>query len=134
MKFLLKILFIFSILVFISCSPENKSNNSSKTEVNSPYIKEYSGGYTIEIKGVNSDDVIEVYILSDNGKAKWLWIENENGEAITKSKKTGSWNAIENKIEININGNTGLITEEYILINNVFVNTLSDIRYLKKNE
>jgi len=124
------------LLVFLNCSNENKTKNKSLKTTNietaNPYLKKYASGYTIEVKGVKSPNDVEAYALTENGEAKWLWIENDGkGGAVIKQKKTGTWTATETKISIKIQGNSGPITEEYILRNGIFVNSINSERYLK---
>jgi hypothetical protein len=124
------------LIIFSNCSSDNKTKNQSlnttSIEANNPYLKKYASGYTIEVKGITSKSEVEAYALTENGEAKWLWIENDgHGEAVLKQKKTGTWTASENKITIKIQGNSGLITEEYVMLNGIFVSTVSDDRYLK---
>lgn len=40
------------------------------------------------------------------------------------------WTATKNKITISIQGKSGLITKEDVLVNGIFVNTLSQNRHL----
>ena len=124
------------LIVFSNCSSDNRTKNQSlnttPTEAYNPFLKKYASGYTIEIKGIKSQSDIEAYALTENGEAKWLWIENDGqGGAVLRQKKTGTWTATENKITIKIQGQSGLITEEYVLLNGIFVNTISNKRYLK---
>ena len=124
------------LIMFSNCSSDNRNENqninATHTEVNNPYIKKYASGYTIEVKGIKSQTEVEAYALTENGEAKWLWIEKDgHGGAVLKQKKTGTWTATENKISIKIQGQSGPITEEYVLQNGKFVSTLSNDRYLK---
>jgi len=106
-----------------------------KTEPEIDYKKKFEGSYTIEVKGVSSAQEVEVYALNENGGAIWLWVENDGkGGARIDDKKTGTWIATENGITININGNSGLISETYELKNNTLTNIQLPKRYLKKTE
>lgn len=120
----------FLLLVLISFSCSNSSNTPSLSSDN-PFMLKYSGGYIVEVKGVPNTDEGELFVLHQNGQAKWLWIEVQNGQSEIKSEKTGSWTATEDKITITINGNSGLITETYNLIEDKFIN---GDRSLKKSE
>ena len=124
------------LIAFSNCFSDNKTKNQSQNttpiEAGNPYLKKYASGYTIEVKGIQSQTDVEAYALTENGDAKWLWIENDgHGVAVLKQKKTGTWTATESKISIKIQGKSGLITEEYVLQNGIFVSTLNNYRYLK---
>lgn len=122
----------FISLLIASC---DSKNSEIKENTNNKYLTTYSGGYTIEILGYSSDNDVEAYALHKNGNAKWMLIVNDGyGDAKIMSEKSGVWIADEGKIEIRIQGNTGLIEEEYVLKNGKFVNTLSEDRYLKRTE
>ena len=124
------------LIIFSNCSSDNKTNNQSlqttHIEAYNPHLKKFASGYTIEVKGIKSKSEVEAYALTENGEAKWLFIENDgHGEAVLTQKKTGTWTATEDKITIRIQGQSGLITEEYVLQNGIFVNALNNDRYLK---
>lgn len=100
----------------------------------SKYVKLYAGGYTVEIDNIPGNDAAEAYALKDDGTATWMLIVNSGGQANVTSKKQGSWNADENRIEVSINGNSGLITEtfERASTGQYFINRQTG-RYLKPN-
>lgn len=129
--------YIFLLLAFASCNstPDNTSHENeiprSVKQVD-PLLEKYSGGYYVDVAGVPSNDVMESYVLSKDGSAKWLYIVNDGANgAKVDSKKYGTWTVTENEITINIQGNTGLITEKYILSNGVFRDDLTGKRQLK---
>ena len=104
--------------------------NSSLSE----FVKEYAGGYTVELDGISSDIAAEAYALKDDGTATWMLISNRGGEAKVTSRKQGTWNAYQNRIEITINGNTGLITEYFERnSSNQYFDNKQTGRYLKPN-
>lgn len=111
-----------------------------KSEVQTEIVKEdfrpkFAGTYTIELKGVPNSEFVEVYALHENGSAKWLWIETtRNGEADVKTKKAGTWKASENEITIDIQGNSGSISETYKFKNKVLTNTQDAKKFLKRTK
>lgn len=140
---LLTLIFILT-LMFNGCStgykPKDQSSQSSSSEVDNPYLKKYTGGYTVEIKGISVtkiDGITEVYVLAQNGLAKWMQVKNDGrGGTSVESEESGTWTATETKISITtktltIYGKSETVTEEYILQNGTFVFTLSNDRYLK---
>ena len=103
--------------------------------VKEDFRPKFAGTYTIELKGVPNSEFVEVYALHENGSAKWLWIETtRNGEADVKTKKDGTWKASEDEITIDIQGNTGSISETYKLKNKVLTNTEDPKRFLKRTK
>lgn len=120
------------LIVLLSC--KSRESNEIK-ESNNKYLSIYSGGYTVEVKGYSSDNDVELYVLHNSGKAKWMHIVNDGyGDAKIMAEKTGVWTANEKKITLTIQGNTGPIVEEYVLKKGRFVNTLTDERYLKRTK
>lgn len=78
------------------------------------YGAKFSGKYTIEVKGVSSEQEVEVYELEENGKATWIWAENNGkGEVIVDDKKEGTWKATNESVTIDIMGNSDMISETY---------------------
>ena len=72
--------------------------------------------------------------MNENGKATWMWIENDrSGNTNVKQKKYGTWTATENKISISIQGNTDIIKEEFELKRGIFIDTLTK-RYLERTQ
>ena len=105
------------------------------TELKEDFKSNFAGTYTIEVKGVSSDQEVEIYDLDINGDAMWFWMENSgNGKAVIEDQKNGKWTADKNSVTIKINGNSGLITESYELKNGVLTNTQLSKRYLKKSK
>ena len=102
-----------------------------------PYLSQYAGDYTIEVVGDSSSDVVEVYVLQENGSAKWMRIENDGRDkADIKSEKFGTWSAKSQKIRISIQGKISTINEDYIFKYGRFVNAdpaLSN-RFLKRTK
>lgn len=95
------------------------------TEAQTDWIAKYSGAYGI------SPDGIEAYALRPDRTCSWIYGWKEGGQIKTK-QKSGSWSAKEGYIRIAINGNTGVIVEEYYMRNGKFVNKDSSSRYLMK--
>ena len=86
-----------------------------------PYLSKYAGEYIIKVLGIFVPNIAEVYILHENGNAKWMWLEDDGPGGVKKvSEKTGTWTAEKNKISINIRGNTGMIKEEFIMKRGIF--------------
>jgi len=92
------------------------------------FIKKYSGAYTVIVAGYNGGDS-EAFALRPDGSAVWVEGYKHNGKIETR-QKNGTWTAKEGVITISIQGNTGIIVEEYKLKNGTF---RSGDRYLKKN-
>ncbi|MGV8995238.1 MAG: hypothetical protein ACOH1O_14150 [Flavobacterium sp.] len=138
---------LFSSCLSETAKDETLTNVKTETETVAPkseseieIVKEdfrpkFAGTYTIELKGVPNSEFVEVYALHENGSAKWLWIETtRNGEADVKTKKDGTWKASEDEITIDIQGNTGSISETYKLKNKVLTNTEDAKRFLKRTK
>ena len=97
-------------------------------------MKQYAGRYIIGVQGYNSNQATEGYVLSEDGTAQWMYIENDgrNGAHLT-SKKYGTWNAHSGELTVTIKGNTSAISETYQIIGETFTNTTNPNRYLKEN-
>ena len=91
------------------------------------YVKKYSGAYNIGLDGV------EAYALREDGTCVWIYGWMSNGKMQTQ-QKSGTWTAKDGYISISINGNTGIIVEEYVFKNGRFVNKEDPSRYLKKRQ
>jgi len=97
-----------------------------------PYLSKYAGGYTVQVLGVSTPSDAEAFILHENGNAKWMWLKDDgHGGAKKVSEKTGTWIAEENKIIISIDGNTGTITEVFVMKRGIFTETMRK-RYLER--
>lgn len=98
-------------------------------------LKKFAGGYTVEIKGVSPSNLVEAYGLKENGDAIWMYIENDGkGGAKLTAEKKGKWYATETEVKIQIFGNTGMLEERYILMDQTLVNKDNHNRYLKRNK
>lgn len=128
---------ITSLIIIYSCESTKtnthvSSKDSSVENINNQYIEEYAGGYQVEVKNVSSHNSTEIYILRNDGSAKWMYILNDgNGGANVDSEKEGKWEATKNSITIEIKGNTGLITERFDLKNGEFYDDLTGERKLQ---
>lgn len=140
-KFILTALAVFMILAIIGKFIDNDKGNEheriyTKHDYSSStsFVKEYAGGYTVEIDNIPSNDAAEAYALKDDGTATWMLIVNSGGQVEVASQKQGKWNAYENRIEVSIDGNSGLIKEyfERNSANEYFTNRQTG-RYLKPN-
>jgi hypothetical protein len=94
------------------------------------YIQQYSGAYNIYYTTRTGSD--EAYALKSNGTATWVYGWKDRYGKIQTKTKDGKWTAAKGSITVSINGNTGIITETYKLINGKFVSTEDRARYLKK--
>ncbi|MEO5912255.1 MAG: hypothetical protein ABIP95_15310 [Pelobium sp.] len=137
MKRILTLPILFCLLNF-SCGNVNSSNQNTSVDTsknndkNDEYLTKYSGGYTVELDNVSSNNSAEVYILKNDGTAKWMYIKNDgNGGAEIDSEKLGEWKATETNITITCEGNSGPITEDFKLKDGRFYDTLTGERYLK---
>lgn len=120
------------LLIGLSYSCGNTSNNNQKAPEVNPLKQQYAGGYIVEVNGISNEESGEIYVLHENGNAKWMWLKvKPGGQTEVQSEKSGSWTATQDNISITIDGNTGPIIEQYKLINNRFV---SGDRYLSKSE
>ena len=133
----MKNLFVISMLsffMFSSCNNnKTKPVTSSKENVvtNNVYLDKYAGGYQVDVNNISSNNDAEVYVLRNDGSAKWMYILNDgNGGAKIQSEKNGNWTASENNITITINGNSGSIIEEFDLKNGEFYDKLTGERKL----
>lgn len=112
---------------------EKKQSTFEKQRTDNPYLKTYSGGYTIEVKGLRNTGDVELYVLADNGKAQWMNLATAGRkEPEIMTRKFGTWTAKDSYIEISIDGNTGQLVEEYEMKNGVFYNKNIPDRYLKR--
>lgn len=112
---------------------ESTSKNR-RSEILPPtnFRSKFAGNYEIEVKGVSSDQSVEVYLLEEDGNASWLWLyHNGKGGAIVDDKKNGTWTASKSDLSISIRGNSGMIVESYEIRNGVLTNTLLPKRHLK---
>jgi hypothetical protein len=139
-RFVLAAFAVALVLIIIGRVRQSPSNTPpSKEEVDerkraegpgaiaNPYLLEYSGVYHVSPGGA------EAFALADNGRASWTYGYKQNGKVETVTKP-GSWVANEGFISISIEGNTGLIVENYDLKNGIFRNTESGLRYLTKRQ
>ncbi len=132
MKFKVVIL----IILLTSCNNPDKNKDTSKIQkVENTFMKAYSGGYTIEIKGqVNSGDA-ELYLLAENGKAQWMYLKTigrKEPEIVTR--KYGIWTASDSYLKISIDGTSGPIVEEYQMNAGTFYNKATPDRYLQRTK
>lgn len=133
----LKLLIPLVVLIALSCTNNRKlEKEDDKTEVQiNEYTAKYAGGYTVELEGVNSDDAAEIYILRNDGSAKWIYLKNDGTEGgKIESEKSGNWSATDKSISITCEGNSGPITENFEIKNGVFYDTMSGDRFLKPKQ
>lgn len=109
---------------------KSKTDQSEKT-ISNPFHETYQGTYRIKVGNSTDNISAEVYKLDKSGFAKWMLVEMRNGKAEITSQKNGKWNAVDGTIMIDINGNTGVISETYRIEDGVFK---SGSRYLEKAE
>lgn len=93
------------------------------------HLRQYSGSYNIFVTGLGSN---EAYALKTDGNAVWVYGWKDKSGRIQTETKNGTWTASNGLITISINGNTGVITERYRLVNGKFVSTEDKKRYLRK--
>lgn len=129
-------IFITVIIVIVLFSffsyQKNKNTSTQKPKsdyVFNQYLSEFSGGYMINVTGEIKGNETEMYVLHSNGNAEWMWIEVHAGATKILSKKTGTWTAAATSVLINIQGNTGTISEKYTFSDGKFIN---GDRYLVK--
>lgn len=93
----------------------------------------YAGSYKIEVSGTSSKEQVEVYILHKEGKAEWLWVNyGKNKVGFTDDRKFGTWLADENSLTIDIQGNSGMISETYVEKDGALINKQLSKRSLEK--
>jgi len=131
----LKYISILIIIILIqSCQQKSKQivTNSNKADKQSDqrFINQYAGGYTVEVDSYKGTTV-EVYILKKDRTAEWMWIKNSNGNAVIDDDQKGNWSAKSGDIAITCQGKNEASTEEFILKNGKFYDTLTGTRYLK---
>lgn len=105
-----------------SSSVSNHANPAPVQEQD--FVAKYAGTYYIKVDGVPDGKNAEIYFLGADGRADWMFTDG-----INKTVKSGKWYATENIININIQGNSGLITETYQLKNGIWK---TGSRYLDK--
>ncbi len=112
---------------------ENTRKDSIAKNESDRLREKYAGSYKIEVLGTSSKKQVEVYILSKEGNAEWLWV-NYGQNKIRKSddRKSGTWLADENSLTINIRGNSGMISETYLEKDGTLVNTQLSKRSLER--
>jgi hypothetical protein len=125
------IVVLIAFLVKVASKRKEKVDTTprqaSVTPPANPYLSSYSGVYHI------SPDGTEAFALAENGLASWVYGYPENGKIKTVEKR-GTWTAQENFITVSINGNTGVIVENYRLKNGIFRNAEDQGRYLTKRQ
>jgi hypothetical protein len=122
---------IVGVIERIDWSSEKKTTPSANISEN-PYIVQWAGYYTIEVKGY-SGSAQEKYALRNNGVATWVWVEPDGmGGDKELSRKIGNWDATANKITTTFGSNTGDIKTEYVFNNGVFVEVGNTDRFLKR--
>ena len=95
--------------------------------------KKFEGNYKIEVTGVSSKKEVEIYQLESNGKAQWLWVYyNIDGKGYVDDRKIGTWIATENSLSINIQGNSGMISETFVVMGDNLVHKTLSKRKLEK--
>ncbi len=115
--------FLCMAWIFFACSGSPSGQNSTPIAsaphppTTNPNLQKFAGGYIVEVKGIPDTNEGEIYVLHQNGSAKWMWIfVQSNGATDVKSEKTGTWEAAEDRITIRIKGNSGNIVETYSLV------------------
>ena len=99
------------------------------------FVTQYAGVYTVALIESSSDEAREVYELKEDGTAKWMWIVPDAEQGVKVDyEKTGAWTASEGRIEISVQGNSGMITEVFELRSGSFYSTKESDRYLKQNQ
>lgn len=137
------ILIILTMLVYVGFFKDSERTAPVQTvpqtpttdeKPSNPYLSKYAGEYIIKVFGISIRNIAEVYILHENGNAKWMLLEDDGPGGIKKvSEKTGIWIAEENKIIISMDGNTGTKTEEFIMKRGIFTETMGK-RYLERTK
>lgn len=135
MKYVLTRSLVLIILLLAGCGQGRKIEKlqAEVEKIDNIYQSAYSGGYTIEVRGLGVTRDIELYVLAENGKAQWMHLRTNGGrEPDVLSRKYGTWTAEKSYIKIEIDGNTGQLIEEYEMRDGVFYNKESGDRYLKR--
>ncbi len=127
---------IVIIALLVSKARDNRLNPNSAppavTKTVNKYIYLYAGSYYVRIDGMGAGEAEEVFVLHKDGTAKWIWIvPDRSAGAKVDSEKSGSWTASGGRIVISVQGNTGVITEEFNQNGGRFQSTTSRDRYLK---
>ncbi|MEX0968331.1 MAG: hypothetical protein WD077_13930 [Bacteroidia bacterium] len=118
---------IFTLLLLFSC---NNGNNDASTSANiealdefqEKFLQEYAGSYWIMVKG--DSEKTELFDLKPDGSASWTWTPDNQ-------VKSGTWKADSNIIATSIQGNSGLIEEDFKKVDGSFQSTTSSKRYLR---
>lgn len=96
----MKIKLFILLILLVGCTSKNPQKNNTefknqetvlqKPEADNTYLKKFTGGYTVEIKGISgygTDENAEIYILGANGQAKWMMVKKDrNGGVIVQSE------------------------------------------------
>jgi len=134
------ILILLTMVVYVGFFRDSERTASVQTVPQTPaadekpsgsYLSKYAGEYIIKFSGITIRNIAEVYILHENGNAKWMLFEDHGIGGVEKvSEKTGTWIAEKNKISINIRRNKEMIKDEFILKRGIFRAATTN-RYLK---
>jgi hypothetical protein len=92
------------------------------------YLSKYSGTYSVEI---GKSDWGETYVLTSDGKAKWMFLDARTKTPTVMQTLTGTWTAKESYINISITASPNGV-EEYTMKNGVFYSKAKFKRYLKR--
>lgn len=112
----------------------NSKISNSVAKIKTEKLKqEYSGNYKVEVLGVSSKKEVEIYVLEADGKAQWLWVyyvEGKKGKV--DDRKKGNWYVKEGEIKIDIQGQSGLISETFVDTDGILINKSINKRSLKR--
>jgi len=130
---LLGVAFLIIIATLINRIDWSSEEQTAPTKVSdNPFIEQWAGYYTIEVKGF-SGKAKEKYALRSDGTATWVWTEpDDKGEDKELSRKYGSWTATAKTITTSIRGNTGTLETVYVYNYVVFEEKGNTNRYLKR--
>jgi len=63
----------------------------------------HAGNYIVNVSDTNSIEFAEIYVLSDDGNAKWMWVYNPYSKKPTVDQtKNGVWSIIDDELIISI--------------------------------
>lgn len=102
--------------------------NASRSFAQSQFLTKYSGAYSVDI---GKSDWGEIYVITKDGKAKWMFLDARTKPASVLNTLEGNWTAKDSYIKISINANPNGV-EEYEMKDGIFQHKTAKFkRYLK---
>lgn len=121
---------LIMVSVLFSCSQESK-----EVKPLPQHLKQYVGAYTVELSGKSSSSVnSEVYYLYENLEAKYALYKYDAVKGAKQDfARFGKWYATDSTLEISVRGRSGMIKEQFIKEDGIWIDESSG-RYLIKQK